>query len=89
MSEIYTVTGKAFGSFVDEQSGKIIGYTQLFATVPFGDATRENYHSEGSKACQFKVSAPEVLKDVKVGQKVLIFFNEYKKVSYVAPAPAT
>lgn len=89
MNEIYTVTGKAFGSFKDEQTNKIISYVQLFATTPFNDEGRENFHSEGCKACQFKVAAPEVLKDVKVGQKVLIFFNEYKKVSYVAPAPTT
>lgn len=89
MNEIYTVTGKAFGSFKDEQTNKIIGYTQLFATTPFPSEQRDNFHGEGLKACQFKVADPDVLKDVKVGQRVLVFFNEYKKVSYVAPAPAT
>lgn len=88
MNPIYTVVGKAHGSFEDEKTKKLVRYWQLFTTTPFDGEDKGDYHGEGLRTDKFSVTEPEVIKDVKVGQKVRIFFNQHKKVNYVAPVSA-
>lgn len=85
MEPVYTVVGKAHGSFVDK-TDKTVAYAQLFTTTPFDGENRGDYHAEGLKAEKFGVSDKDVLKSVKIGEKVRLFFNKYGKVNYVAPA---
>ncbi|MEG1396927.1 MAG: hypothetical protein RSC82_08130 [Oscillospiraceae bacterium] len=87
MEEIYTVVGKCHGSFTDQATGNVIVYANLFVTAPFKEGKdNNNYHYEGEKCFTMKCTAMDVLKDVEVGQKVQLFFNQYKKVSYVVTA---
>lgn len=80
--KVYTVTGYQFGNF-KTQEGTNARYANLFCISPIEGEESVDFHFAGHKAFVFKCASADVLKDVKVQDKVHIFFNQYQKVSFI------
>lgn len=75
----YVYVGNAYGRFED-QRGAMQPYAHIFVLSPVSSYESDDYHATGFKAEKFKCAGPDVWKDIKIGDRVKLFFDDKKRV---------
>ena len=80
--------GFQFGQFENDQ-GVMQDYCSIFVLEDFNGVESNAYHFSGQKAVKYGCVNPSVWKDVQIGQRVRVFFDSRKKVSFMAPCESS
>lgn len=79
----YIFVGCACGRF-DAQDGNggtmKKDYANMYVLSPVSDYTSEDYHASGFKAEKKSCISPDVWKDLQIGDRVRLFFDDKKRV---------
>ena len=75
----YVYVGNAYGNFED-QSGKIMPFANIFVLSPVSSYESNDYHATGFKAEKLKCSSHDVWKDLQIGDRVKLYFDDKKRV---------
>lgn len=92
--EIYTVVGYQYGEYEVKNGpkrGEKRTYANLFVVSPMSGEQSDRYSFLGSKADKLKCASSDLLKSLKVGDKVNLYFDgdpNYPKVVFVNPVSA-
>lgn len=89
--EGYVFLGAAQGRFEAEQKNAagqtervMKDYFQMFVISPVSSFTSDNYSAFGFKAEKKSCASPDVWKDLHIGDKVRLFFDDKKRVVMAA-----
>ncbi len=82
--KVYQFSGYMYGSFQTD-NGEKVPYCNIFVVSPIEGQENDEYHFGGHRAEKFKATGPDVFKDIKVGDKVELYFNSRNRVCLVAP----
>lgn len=84
--EGYVFLGAAQGKFQPDgnEGGEMRDYYQMFVISPVSSFTSDNYSAFGFKAEKKRCLSPDVWKDLNIGDKVRLFFDDRKRVVMVA-----
>lgn len=84
MAEQYIFVGCAQGRFATDNGAKQ-EFANMFVVAPVSEYVSEDYYAEGYKAEKLKCVSADVWKGLKPGDRVCLFFDSRKRVSYVTP----
>ena len=84
MSEekIYTFCGYKYGKFTAD-SGELVPYCNIFCLSKIEGKESQDFRFGGFQAEKFKCANPDVFKDVEPQDKVILYFNQYGRVTGV------
>lgn len=80
----YIFVGCAEGRFEIQDGpdkGKMRDYANMYVLTPVSDYKSVDYKAAGFKAEKFSALSPDVWKDLTVGEKCTLFFNDKKQVA--------
>jgi len=75
----YIFVGWASGQFKNDQ-GKMTPYANMFVLSPVSSFESEDYKAYGMKAEKKKCLSPEIWKDLEIGARVKLFFDDKQRV---------
>lgn len=75
----YVYVGNAYGNFED-QRGNMQPFAHIFVVSPVSSYESDDYHASGFKAEKLKCVDRAVWKDIKIGDRVKLFFDDKKRV---------
>ena len=75
----YVYVGNAFGRFKND-AGQMQDFANIFVVSPASTYESDDFHATGFKAEKLKAVHPDVWKDLKIGDRVKLFFDEKKRV---------
>lgn len=75
----YVYVGNAYGNFED-QRGQMQPYAHIFVVSPVSSYESNDYHASGFKAEKVKCLNRDVWKNLKIGDRVKLFFDDKKRV---------
>lgn len=79
----YVFVGWAAGRFQNDQ-GQMTSYANMFVLSPVSSYKSEDYIAYGLKAEKKKCLSPEVWKDLEIGSRVKLFFDDKQRVVMAA-----
>ena len=79
----YVFVGWAEGQFKTED-GRMMPYANMFVLTPVSTYESEDYKAFGMKAEKKKCLSPEVWKDLGIGNRVKLFFDDKQRVVMAA-----
>ncbi len=79
----YVFVGWAEGQFQTED-GRKMPYANMFVLSPVSTYESEDYKAYGMKADKKKCLSPEVWKDLEIGSRVRLFFDDKQRVVMAA-----
>lgn len=88
---VYTVVGYQYGEYQVKDGphkGEQRTYANLFVVTPMAGDQNEHFSFLGSKAEKYKCSSGSLLKVLKIGDKVNLYFDgdpKYPKVVFINP----
>lgn len=80
----YIFVGCAEGRFEIQNGpdkGKMRDYANMYVLTPSSDYKSDDYKAAGFKAEKLSALSPDVWKDLTVGEKCTLFFNDKKQVA--------
>lgn len=80
--EVFTVVGYQHGSF-ESKTGDNVPYANLFVLQDMAGEQNDKYHFCGAKALKVPCVDSAVLSDVKLGNRVNLYFDSKKRVTFV------
>jgi len=81
----YIFVGCAVGRFEIQDGpdkGKMRDYANMYVITPVSDYRSDDYQASGFKAEKLSCVSPEVWKDLTVGEKCNLYFNDKKQVAF-------
>lgn len=81
----YVYVGCAEGRFRNDQ-GKMQDYANMYVLTPVSSWESEDYRACGMKADKKRCVSPAVWKDLEIGSKVTLYFDDRQRVIAAAPA---
>ena len=75
----YVYVGNAYGNFTNE-SGQTQPYANMYCVSPVSTYESDDYHATGWKAEKLKAVDKSVWKDLQIGDRVKLFFDDKKRV---------
>ncbi len=75
----YVYIGNAQGVFENER-GQQYPFFNIFVVCPVSSYQSENYQASGLKADKKKCVSPEVWRDLEIGDRVRLFFDDRNRV---------
>lgn len=79
----YVFVGWAEGQFKTED-GRMMPYANMFVLSPVSSYESDDYKACGMKAEKKKCLSPEVWKDLEIGSRVRLFFDDKQRVVMAA-----
>ena len=79
----YVVVGWAEGQFKTED-GRMMPYANMFVLSPVSTYESADYKAFGMKAEKKKCLSPDVWKDLEIGSRVKLFFDDKRRVVMTA-----
>ena len=79
----YVFVGWAAGRFQNDQ-GQMTPYANMFVLSPASTYESEDYKASGMKAEKKKCLSPDVWKDLEIGNRVKLFFDDKQRVVMAA-----
>ena len=79
----YVFVGRAAGQF-ENNRGEKTPYANMFVLSPVNDYESEDYKAFGMKAEKKKCLSPKVWKDLEIGNRVKLFFDDKRRVVMAA-----
>lgn len=79
----YVFVGWAEGQFKTED-GRMMPYANMFVISPVSTYESEDYKAFGLKAEKKKCLSPNVWKDLEIGSRVRLFFDDKRRVVMAA-----
>lgn len=79
----YVFVGWVAGQFENDK-GEKVPYANMFVLAPVSTYESEDYKAFGLKAEKKKCLFPEVWKDLEIGNRVKLFFDDKKRVVMTA-----
>lgn len=81
----YIFVGCAYGRFDAQDAGGTLkkDYANMYVLSPVSDYTSDDYHAAGFKAEKKRCISPDVWKDLQIGERVRLFFDDKKRVVMV------
>ena len=80
----YVFVGCAEGRFQTDQ-GKMQDYANMYVLTPVSSWESEDYRASGMKADKKKCVSPAVWKDLVIGSKVNLYFDDRQRVIAAVP----
>lgn len=75
----YVYVGNAYGNF-EADNGSKQPFANMFVVSPVSSYESEDYHASGWKAEKLKAVDKSVWKDLQIGDRVKLFFDDKKRV---------
>ena len=79
----YVFVGCAEGQF-DTKDGEKRSYANMYVITPVSDYVSDDYKANGFKAEKFSAISPDVWKDLVIGEKCKLYFDDKKRVALAA-----
>ncbi len=79
----YVFVGWAAGRFKNDR-GELTPYANMFVLSPVSSFVSEDYEAFGLKAEKKKCLSPDVWKDLEIGSRVRLFFDDRQRVVMAA-----
>lgn len=80
----YVFTGYAMGNFEPQDGGEKKPYYNMYVLSPVSDYQSDDYQGFGFKAEKKRCVSADVWKDLDVGSKVRLFFDDKQRVVMAA-----
>ena len=75
----YVYVGNAFGNF-EADNGKSQPFANMYVISPVSSYESDDYHASGWKAEKLKAVDKSVWRDLQIGDRVKLFFDDKKRV---------
>lgn len=80
----YVFVGWACGRYEDRRSQEMKPFANMFVISPSSDYVSDDYEAYGFKAEKKKCISPDVWKDLQIGDRVKLFFDDKQRVVMAA-----
>lgn len=76
----YVFVGCASGQFTPQGSSEPVAFANMYVLSPVSNFSSEDYEAQGFKAEKVKCLSPDVFKDLQIGDRVKLFFDDKRRV---------
>ena len=84
--KVYIFTGFQYGKFTADSTGELVPYCNIFCLSKIEGKETNDFRFGGYRAEKFKCVSADVFKDVEPQDKVVLYFNQYGRVTGIKKA---